>query len=475
MAMDFKAAQKRVRGLLAPKKASQLSRSALTPDPLRDRVIEDAGRTSERYQAVKREAPILEYEQDGEPREFEWTTFGEAVEDYARAAFGFRPPEILSRDKVQPSHRLNREVLHASTLSESFRKSYPYTSGNEAEALFGAQHYAEALVEHGRELLAEHVERSNQIGEAEQQQQTADEMFESLRQRAREENQQHGTVQKGTRREIKQALQAQANANANLTNLMQQQSQSGMPLAAMQAGKAAAAAAEEAVDRMQGLAALTAGMDPGSSQHMTPDQQIALAEKWSENPILRKVLANVGRMIRAMHFARDARVKNVPAEPVGMRLGNDLERVIPHELARAVNPHPLIQATFMRDFANHALLEWELEGKEPAGKGDLIEIHDGSGSMMSARGEVHLGDVARARDADDRAARQARLRGRRVRLARATRRGCSRRARRPTRTGARLRRSLLRRRHEHRLGPARGAAHLQGVAAVQERRPRADR
>jgi uncharacterized protein with von Willebrand factor type A (vWA) domain len=381
MGMDFAKASERVRGLLAPKKVSDLSRSALTPDPLRDRIVHDAGKASARYQATKRSVPKLSYERDGEQQTHEWTTFGEAVEDYSRASFGYDEPQVLGRDKVRPSHRLNREVLHSALHSEGFRDSRPYTRGNEAEAIYGGMAYAASLEESARELLAEHVERSEQIGEAEQAQQSAEDMMESLRKRAREENQEHGTVQKGTRGEIKRTLKQIANANGQLVDLMQQQAGGTMTVDAIHAGEAAAAAADEAVQQLQALTG--AGLDGGQSQNMTPDQQIALAEKWAANPTLQKVLKNVGRMIRSMHFARDARTKNVPVEPVGITIGADLEHVLPQELSRAVSPHPLLQATFMRDYANKSLLQYEMQGKAPAGKGPIIEIHDGSGSMMS--------------------------------------------------------------------------------------------
>jgi hypothetical protein len=173
MPMDFAAAAQRVRGLLAPKKASELSRSALTSDPLRDRIVRDAGNASDRFQATKRDVPELEYERDGQTEKFEWTTFGEAVEDYARAAFGYDEPEVLGRDRMRPSHRLNREVLHSALHSEGFQESRPYTRGNEAEAIYGAMAYASSLEESARGLLEEHIERSNQISEVEQQQRTA--------------------------------------------------------------------------------------------------------------------------------------------------------------------------------------------------------------------------------------------------------------------------------------------------------------
>ena len=143
MAMNFATASKRVRGLLAPTKPADLSKSSLTPDPLRDNIIRDAGAQSERFQAATRKYPEIEYERtndDGSTstESYEWETFPEAVRDFARAAFGWDEPEVLSRDKVRPSHRFNREIMQAAINSPGFRELRPHSRNNELESLYGA-------------------------------------------------------------------------------------------------------------------------------------------------------------------------------------------------------------------------------------------------------------------------------------------------------------------------------------------------
>jgi uncharacterized protein with von Willebrand factor type A (vWA) domain len=71
----------------------------------------------------------------------------------------------------------------------------------------------------------------------------------------------------------------------------------------------------------------------------------------------------------------------VPIRPVGGTIGNDLDRLLPHELARGYIDHPLVKATFICDFAERRLLQFDVEGVAPAGKGPVIPICDGSGSM----------------------------------------------------------------------------------------------
>lgn len=41
----------------------------------------------------------------------------------------------------------------------------------------------------------------------------------------------------------------------------------------------------------------------------------------------------------------------------------------------------LIRGLFVQDWSARKLLEYEMQGKIPAGKGPIVEVHDGSGSM----------------------------------------------------------------------------------------------
>lgn len=45
------------------------------------------------------------------------------------------------------------------------------------------------------------------------------------------------------------------------------------------------------------------------------------------------------------------------------------------------DPQALMRGLWLKDFAEKSLLQYEMTGKEPAGKGPIIEVHDGSGSM----------------------------------------------------------------------------------------------
>ncbi|HEX6973352.1 MAG TPA: VWA domain-containing protein [Vicinamibacterales bacterium] len=386
MPMDFKAARSRVRGLVASKRPQDLQRSALTADPLRDDIIHEAIPHVERFKTALRKTPTVKYEvthedADGnvtkEQREFDWTAYPELLRDVAKANFGFDEPELVSADKMKASHRLNREVMAQRLISDSFMSSRPYTRGNETESLFGAIAEANSYMESAQTILAEHIARSNQMEEQENEIESAEDMLERLRNLAKREIEQGDGVTPDTRRKIKGQVKRRERARDVLGGLIQDMNTSTIVQDAIAAANNAAKAGEDAIDAMHSLP----GLGGGQSQNMTPDQQIALAEKWAMNSRLREIARMLGRMYRDMRFRRETRVKNVPIEPVGVTVGDSFERMLPMEGARAVSNDRLAKFTFIRDWTQGNLLEYEMSGKMPAGKGPCIAVVDGSGSM----------------------------------------------------------------------------------------------
>lgn len=389
MAMDFRTAGDRVRSMIAAKKPHQLSDSALMPDKLRDNVIAEAEATSPRFQTAVNDMPKIEYAVEnedgtpGDPQEFVWETFGESVRDIARAGFGYDEPQLAPRDAIKPSHQFNREVESAILNHEKFQESRPFTRNNEMESLFGAMALAEDLRQNASRLASEHIARSEQMRQEEGDVQDAEDLLNNLRQQAQAQKDEFGIIDPNLVDQAKAAVKKRQQALGNLGQLQQQHAQSGSVKAAANLAASAVQAQVDAVDAMQQLGSLP-GSQAGPGGVLRPDQQLALAEKWRRNPTLRKVLEMAGRMIRDMRFKREARTKNVPLEPVDVTTGRDLEKLMPHELAQAYDPRTRVR--FIDNYAKHSLLQYEYEGKEPAGRGPLIWAMDCSGSMTADLG-----------------------------------------------------------------------------------------
>lgn len=384
MAMDFASARQRVGKLIAAKKPSDLSRSALTDDPLRDNIIDDAGKQAERFRHALKRKPEIEWEhenEDGtkEQKSYSWDGYGDAIKDVARAGFGFDDPKLRPAEQILASRQLNRELLSDYMRADEFTESRPYTEGNETESIFGALAASESLQESARTRLSEHIARSEEMREQEEQAQSAEEMFDNLRRRAREQHDAGEPVDSDVRRGLKQALKQMGQSQQALEDLLQQQAQSTFAQDVRAAADEAAQAADEAAEMFASLP----GMEDGQARTLPLDQQIELAEKWANNPSLRAILEMLGRMFPRSKNAREARTKNVPGDPIDVTTGRDLEKLLPHELARAFIPG--LRISFVKDFAEHALLQYELEGVEPLAHGPIVAVTDGSGSMSGEK------------------------------------------------------------------------------------------
>ena len=387
MAMNFATASKRVRGLLAPTKPADLSKSSLTPDPLRDNIIRDAGAQSERFQSAVRKYPTIEYERtndDGSTstESYEWETFPEAVRDFARAAFGWDEPEVLSRDKVRPSHRFNREIMQAAINSPGFRELRPHARNNELESLYGAIMGAPELEAMAPDALerAHRAQREDERPGAARAVRRGDVRAAAP---AREAGGPRPRRRAGRHQARDQARAARQGRQAQdaLAQLVHEESTSSMVVDAIAAGEAMAQSAAEAVQAM--------GNVPGS----------AAARRTTSRPTSRSRSPRSGRRTRtsarscgcsggcctrcassarrARRTSTSSRWASRPATTCGACCRTS---------SRAGSARTaLIKTSFIKDYAERGLLQYDMEGKAPAGKGPIITVHDGSGSMSGEK------------------------------------------------------------------------------------------
>lgn len=385
MTMDFRSARKRAREILAPVKRPQdLQASVLRKDKLRDNIIRDEEKHTPRFQAAVNKTPEITYEhtlEDGttEQRTHRWEGYSECVRDVARALFGIDEPELAQRKDVRPDGQLAWDVMRFMVHDPNFMESRPYARMNEAEALAGAMSVADVLQDAAATVLKEHVARSEEAGEAAQAAQSADDLMQRLKKRARQEIDADGEVTKGTKRDLKGAYKQQQQAQANLGGVLQQMQASGQQVAASQVAKMAAAAAQDAIEGVNAIK----GLQEGNERQLDPATQLELAERIKSNPFLVRVLREVGRLYRDMKYKRDTRTRSVPMEPVEVEVGNDLAKLVPQEAARMYMPE--LRPLFLKDFAEARLLQYAYEGTMPAGKGGAVFVIDESGSMWEER------------------------------------------------------------------------------------------
>jgi len=133
---------------------------------------------------------------------------------------------------------------------------------------------------------------------------------------------------------------------------------------------------------MESVMSLSYGTQDGKLSKMNIDERLELAKKIN-NEKFKKVAEILGPVQRYMNSARRRKTKDSDEEIVDITMGNDLFKVVPSEFAKLHNRYSRL--LFMKDFFGEKLPQYEMNGEEKIGKGDIICCIDTSGSMHGQR------------------------------------------------------------------------------------------
>lgn len=135
----------------------------------------------------------------------------------------------------------------------------------------------------------------------------------------------------------------------------------------------AALEVEEITSAAAGLTGL------GGMNRVSEATQALLGASLKASEPMRRLGMLAGRMRRLAVGKRRARTKQAASELSDVTIGNDLARVLPHELMKLTDP--LLTLDFIRAFMERSLLQYELTGNEKQGRGPMIVLIDDSDSM----------------------------------------------------------------------------------------------
>lgn len=129
------------------------------------------------------------------------------------------------------------------------------------------------------------------------------------------------------------------------------------------------------------------GYGPGqgfgkAGQPLTTKDKIALAQRVGQSKRLQQLAQLCGRFTRIALAVQRSKVQHPPDEVTNITFGDDLELVLPGELALLADPE--LEDLFFLRFAEKSLLQYELIGSEKQGRGPIIVALDESYSMASA-------------------------------------------------------------------------------------------
>lgn len=144
--------------------------------------------------------------------------------------------------------------------------------------------------------------------------------------------------------------------------------------------KAISRAGEEVAQAREAMAGLAPGSEYAPPTHKQEDpSRLKLAQSLLKRPDIREVVRRAGKLVRLAQ-RRDLVVDpEAKGEVVGLEQGADLGRVLPSALVLLDDED--LDVLFYKSFAERALPQYKVQGKEPQGKGPILVLLDESGSM----------------------------------------------------------------------------------------------
>ncbi|MBS2031595.1 MAG: VWA domain-containing protein [Deltaproteobacteria bacterium] len=140
--------------------------------------------------------------------------------------------------------------------------------------------------------------------------------------------------------------------------------------------------AREALEGVAGVGCVGWGNSVGTNQ---PGKPRAVLQRLHADPRLRRVAAMAGRFKRIAAGRLRQKVKHAVGEVADIERGDALERLLPSDLARFVQPK--LRLVFLRDLHERSAMQYAMRGQDHVGKGPLVVCLDKSGSMDGPRDE----------------------------------------------------------------------------------------
>lgn len=313
----------------------------------------------------------------------------EFVEDLFHAAYKADPHLTDSAD-MKPSHVPNHTMVGELSESQAFQSLRASTKGDEYGSAMAVLSMESAIRETQR-IMTEAKKAAEEAQDAADDAQAKQDQFgqacagiPGLDPNAQgpqpDPNGQPGQPGQGNAGQSIQDLLDQMAAAQQAAADARSQAQNQADQAAAAAKAALKQAAQQAAQDLQEEGELMSafGVDDGELRKMNFEERRQLAQALRNNR-LAKFYKLLGQFKMVQQAESRRKVQHAADEVVGVKLGNNLQRIIPAEMLNVATPE--LEDDFWLRWANHELLEYDLRGKEKLGQGPVIVVVDESGSM----------------------------------------------------------------------------------------------
>lgn len=319
-------------------------------------------------------------------------------------------PKLREAKAITPSHRYNRSLVEQLMKTEQFKELRTYTQLDEFTSAMATLSLAAKAVELVSEETKEKLQEMNNLeeqteslnnqldglqgaaGQAREQVQSLEQQAQQAKSQGKKgqaQNLQNQATQLSSQAD---GLEAQASqvqlsldeAKAKLDGLDEEVSEE-MQKNSSKLRQAARKAAEEALEDVKETSEMLEawGQEAGEIQQLPYEEKLRRAEFIKSSRKMKELSKLVGRFKRLAISTQKTKVKQTPTEVFDVKVGQDLDKVLPSEILAL--SHPLMKYEFYERWAGGKLLLYEVKGKEKEGKGPIIVCCDNSGSMAGPK------------------------------------------------------------------------------------------
>lgn len=349
---------------------------------------------------------LVELEESGSQR---LSTFPPLLQDVYSSLYK-AAPKLRETKAITPSHRYNRSLVEQLMKTEQFKELRTYTQLDEFTSAMATLSMAAKAVELVPEETREKLQEMNNL---EEQTESLEDQLNGLQGAVGQAKQQAQNLQQQAQQAKSQGNQAEAQNLKNQASQLSSQAD-GLEAHASQVQmsleeakdkldgldeevaeelkknssklrQAARKAAEEALEDVKETSEMLEawGEEVGEIQQLPYEEKLRRVELIKSSRKMKELSKLVGRFKRLAISTQKTKVKQAPTEVFNVKVGQDLEKVLPSEILALT--HPFLKYEFYERWAGGKLLQYEVKGKEKEGKGPVIICCDNSGSMAGAK------------------------------------------------------------------------------------------
>ena len=308
--------------------------------------------------------------------------------------YAFHKPVVNLReaDEMAASHLLNRQMVEGMLSTGEFKSLHHSTLGDEVASAIAtvaaSSRMLDTLDKATTRRVSELAALEEEVEQLMSQAQTLDALATKEAEAGPQTGRQSALAHKAEELQT-QAKKAAARRDKLAHELTTPQALEPLENAARQAVRSALTGANQEIEELKGaIKAYTGGYDGDrgvgrrGDAGLTLADKVKLAQQVKNNPKLARIAEACGRFTSiALNIQKNKVDTSPPHQVVGLKTGDDLAHVLTSELATLSDP--LLETVFEARFVDKKLLQYELEEREPQGRGPIIVALDSSGSMTS--------------------------------------------------------------------------------------------